>query len=73
LAGALLAAICWYANRYFFLSGQALSQWKKIVDLMITIAVASAMFFGAAYVLRVAELHDVVELLRRKLSRNGGR
>ncbi|MEY2531953.1 MAG: putative peptidoglycan lipid flippase, partial [Verrucomicrobiota bacterium] len=73
LAGALLAAICWYANRYFFLSGQALSQWKKIVDLMITIAVASAMFFGAAYVLRVAELHDVVELVRRKLSRNGGR
>jgi hypothetical protein len=30
--------------------------------------VAGAAFFGATYLLRVAEVHDVVDLVRRKLS-----
>jgi hypothetical protein len=32
----------------------------------MTIAVGVASFFGAAYLLRVAEVHDVVTLVRRK-------
>jgi putative peptidoglycan lipid II flippase len=68
LAGAVLGAICWFANDYFFVSARgALPFWQKIVDLVITIAVAGTAFFGATYLLRVAEVHDVVDLVRRKL------
>jgi putative peptidoglycan lipid II flippase len=68
VAGVPLAAICWFANQYFFLSVPDLPEWKKIVELAVTIAVASTTFFGAAYLLRVAEVHDVVELVRRKFA-----
>jgi putative peptidoglycan lipid II flippase len=67
-AGVPLAAICWFSNQYFFLSISNLPEWKKIVELTVTIAVASATFFGTAYLLRVAEVHDVVELVRRKFT-----
>jgi putative peptidoglycan lipid II flippase len=68
VAGVPLAAICWFANQYLFLSVSDLPEWKKIVELAVTIAVASTTFFGAAYLLRVAEVHDVVELVRRKFA-----
>jgi putative peptidoglycan lipid II flippase len=68
VAGVPLAAICWFANQYLFLSVSYLPEWKKIIELTITITIGSATFFGAAYLLRVAEVHDVVELVRRKLA-----
>ncbi len=67
LAGALLAGVCVLAQRFFFEGGE-LPEWKKIVDLTITIAVGAGVFFGAAYLLRVAELRDVVDLVRKKFS-----
>jgi putative peptidoglycan lipid II flippase len=69
VAGVPLAAICWFANQQLFLSVSNLSEWKKIIELTITIAIGSATFFGVAYLLRVAEVHDVVELVRRKFGR----
>jgi putative peptidoglycan lipid II flippase len=63
-AGALLGAICWLALQFVFQTGTALSEWKKIVDLAITILVGAATFFGAAFLLRVNEVRDVVELVR---------
>jgi hypothetical protein len=33
------------------------------------VIVGSAVFFGTAYLLRVAELHDLVEVVQRKLKR----
>jgi hypothetical protein len=33
----------------------------------ITVVVAAAVFFGTAYLLRVAEVEDVVKLVRRRL------
>jgi putative peptidoglycan lipid II flippase len=65
IAGGLLAAICWFANNIFFSRAQ-LPEWKKIVDLLITIAVASAAFFGTGYLLRIAELRDLVILARKR-------
>lgn len=70
LAGALLGAICWLANSYFFLPDPALSEWKKIAGLTITIAAAGAVFFGTAYLLRIAEVHDLVALVKRKLGKS---
>lgn len=67
VAGGLLAAICVFANRLLFPVGIPTSEWKKIVDLAITIGIGAAAFFGMAFLLRVNEVRDVVELIRRRL------
>ena len=72
VAGAGLAAICWFASAFFFSVHPHLAVWKNFLALMITIASGAGAFFGAAYLLRVAEVHDVVELVRRKFSGRGG-
>src|SRR5207302_1251061 len=63
LAGALLALICYGANILFFRELFALRSWQKAVDLLVTIPIAAMAFFGVAYVLRVAEVQDVVSLV----------
>jgi len=68
-AGIGLAAICWLASTFFFSVHTHLAGWKNFLALMVTIAVGAGTFFGAAYLLRVAEVHDVVDLLRRKFGR----
>ena len=69
VAGALLAGVCWMANRLFFSGELRVSEWKKIGEVGITIAVGTVVFFAAAFALRVAELDDVVQLVRRQLGR----
>jgi putative peptidoglycan lipid II flippase len=69
VAGALLAAICLLAQNFIFFSQVGTSAWRKVFGLLITIAVGGSAFFGAAYVLHVAELRDVVLLVRGRLSR----
>jgi hypothetical protein len=64
LAGAVLAGVCWLALQFLF-SATPLPLWKKIVDLAITIAVGVLTFFGAAFLLRVNEVRDLIELVRR--------
>jgi len=71
LAGAGLAAICWLASAFFFSAHPHLAVWKNFLALMITISAGAGAFFGAAYLLHVAELHDVVDLVRRRFARNG--
>jgi len=69
VAGAVLAVICWLALSLLFVGGEALPEWRRIVDLAITIFIGAAGFFGVAYVLRLEELYDIVELLRRRFHR----
>ncbi|MEY2497041.1 MAG: putative peptidoglycan lipid flippase [Verrucomicrobiota bacterium] len=69
IAGALLAAICLLAQHFVFFSNIDASSWRKILSLVATIAVGGAAFFGAAYLLHVAELRDVVLLVRGRLRR----
>jgi putative peptidoglycan lipid II flippase len=66
-AGIGLAAICLLASAFFFSAHPHLAVWKNFLALMVTIAAGAGAFFGAAYLLRVAEVHDVVELVRRRL------
>ena len=68
VAGALLAAICLAARR-FLPFAEAGSTWERAVSLLPTIAIGAGAFFGAAYLLRVAEVRDVVELVRGRLGR----
>ena len=61
LAGAVLAAIC-LARKHFLLPPATHgSQRKLIFAMLITIAVGAGAFFGTAYLLRVAEVHDVCD------------
>jgi peptidoglycan biosynthesis protein MviN/MurJ (putative lipid II flippase) len=68
IAGVLLAAVCLLTQHYLFLSDGATTS-RKAAALLITIAVGGAAFFGTAYLLHVAELRDVVTLLRGRFSR----
>jgi putative peptidoglycan lipid II flippase len=70
IAGVGLAAICWLASTFFFSAQVHLTAWKNFLALMITIAIGAGVFFGAAYLLRVAEVQDLVELVRRRFARN---
>ena len=68
VAGCALAGLCWLAMQFLFLT--SLPLWRELIDLMITIVLGVVIFFGAAYFLRVNEVHDVVDLVRRKLRRS---
>ena len=68
VAGALLAGICLLAQHFFFLDGRP-TGWQKLFGMTLTIVVGGATFFGAAYLLHVPELRDVVLLVRGRLSR----
>src|SRR5256714_5240077 len=68
VAGALLAGICLLAQ-YFHLVSPEWTLWRKALGLSVTIAASATIFFGTAYLLHVAEVRDVVMLIR---SRFGG-
>ena len=67
VAGAVLAAICLISQRFFLPSPTHESQWKLIGAVFLTIALGAGSFFGCAYLLSVAEVHDVVTMVRRRL------
>ncbi len=66
---ALLAGICWLALGTVFQQGAHLPEWQKIFGVLLTICVAAVVFFGSAFLFRVDEVRDVVDLVRRKLRR----
>jgi hypothetical protein len=68
LAGALLAGICFVAQHFLFTSPDW-RLWQRAAAMGVTVAAGAGIFFGAAYLLHVAEVRDVVELVRGKLSR----
>jgi hypothetical protein len=45
--------------------------WQNLVVMLITICGGASVFFSAAYLLRVAEVHDLVDLVRRRFGRGG--
>ena len=67
LAGAVLAAICLFAQHFFFPKPTKGGELRLIAEVLLTIAVGAGAFFGCAYLLRVAEVEDVVTVVRRKL------
>ena len=70
---ALLAGICWLAMGTMFQPAAHLPEWQRIFGVLLVIGVAAAVFFGSAFLFRVDEVRDVVELVRRKMGRGGSR
>jgi hypothetical protein len=68
-AGACLAAVCWFGGQFFFAAGVPQTTLHRLLGVTVTIAAGAAAFFGASYLLRVAELHDLLAVVQRKLRR----
>ena len=66
-AGVGLAAVCWVSVEFYLGTGSHLATLPKLVGVLGTVGLGAAVFFGTAYLLRVAELHDIVVMVRRKL------
>jgi len=67
LSGAVLGAVCLVSQRFLFPTPTHGSEVKLIIGVMVTIALGAGAFFATAYLLRIAEVEDVVRLARRKL------
>jgi putative peptidoglycan lipid II flippase len=67
LAGAVLAGICLLAQHFLLGPAKRGGDFGLSSVLCLTIVVGAAAFFGVAYLLRVAEVQDVVAIARRKL------
>ncbi|MDP9185967.1 MAG: hypothetical protein M3O72_01240, partial [Verrucomicrobiota bacterium] len=65
----LLTGICWLGLEFLFQPGAALPEWQKIFGVLLVIAVAATVFFGSAFLFRVDELRDIVDLVRRRFGR----
>ncbi len=70
---ALLAGVCWLSLQTMFYPGAHLPGWQMVFGVLLVIGVAATMFFGSAFLFRVDEVRDVVDLVRRKLGRGGSR
>src|SRR5437870_4633132 len=69
LAGGLLALVCWAANHWWLDAWAGMRFFQKLGILLGTIAVGATAFFVAAFLLRVSEVQDIVDLLRRRVAR----
>jgi len=67
LSGALLAVVCWAVNHWCLDAWVQLRFFTKLGTLLVAIAFGAVTFFGAAFLLRVGEVHDIVDLFRRRL------
>ena len=66
VAGAVLALICWAANYLWLGAWSDMRFFQKLAMLLVTIAVAGAGFFGTAFLLRISEVHDIIDVFRRR-------
>src|SRR3989449_506477 len=64
LAGALLVLVCWAANYWWLDAWASLRFLEKLSALLVAIVVSSITFFSVAFLLRVDEVQDVVDLVR---------
>jgi putative peptidoglycan lipid II flippase len=69
LAGGLLALICWASNVLWLGAWEQMRLLGKLVALLATIAVGAGVFFGAAFVLRLGEVHDLWRVVQQRIGR----
>jgi putative peptidoglycan lipid II flippase len=69
LAGALLAGVCWAANYWWLNAWASMRFFSKLCELLIAIALGAGAFFGCAFLLRVSEVQDIVDIFRRRFRR----
>src|SRR5947209_1413624 len=71
VAGTVLVAICWLASGCFFMRYPNAPAWQNAMVMLVTICCGAGAFFSAAYLLRVTEVHDLVDLLQRRIGTGG--
>jgi putative peptidoglycan lipid II flippase len=69
LAGALLALVCWAANYWWLNAWASLRFFAKLTALLTTIVFGAIAFFTAAFLLRVSEVQDIIDVFRSKFRR----
>ena len=69
LASTLLALVCWAANYWWLDAWAQLRFFPRLCVLLTAIAFGVTAFFGGAFLLRVAEVQDIVDLFRRRVGR----
>ena len=69
LASLVLLAIAWAGGHYLLGGWATQAFWPKCASLTLVIAVAGAAFFFVANALKIAEVHDIVAAVRRRLTR----
>jgi len=69
VAGALLALVCWAANYFWLDAWASLPFFQKLATLLGAIACGAAAFFSAAFLLRVSEVQDIIDVFRRRIGR----
>lgn len=69
LAGAALAAVCAASSHWLLADWATAPTWSKAAALFGTVAAGALVFAGCCVGLRIAELHEVVESVRRRLAR----
>jgi len=67
LAGVLLALVCWAANYWWLDAWASLRFFAKLAALLVTILVGAIVFFATAFLLRVSEVQDIIDVFRRRL------
>ena len=67
---ALLAGVCWLGLETMFYPGAHLPAWQKVFAVLLVIGVAAVVFFGSAFLFRVNEVRDIVDLFRRRFGRS---
>jgi putative peptidoglycan lipid II flippase len=66
VAGTVLGLISWFGLQIL---GPSLPLWQKTIQLLGVIAVAGASFFAVAFLLRVDEVREVFDLVKRRIVR----
>ena len=69
VAGALLALICWAANYWWLDAWASLHSFPKLAALVATIVLGAMVFFGAAFLLRVSEVYDIIDVFQSRLGK----
>jgi putative peptidoglycan lipid II flippase len=67
LASLVLLAVSWAGAHYLLENWASQPFWPKCASLVLVIAVSGAGFFLCANALRIAEVHDIVQAVQRRL------
>src|SRR5881397_344006 len=67
LACAPLALVCWVANYWWLDAWASLRFFQKLGTLLGAVAFGAMTFFGAAFLLRIDEVQDIIDVFRRRL------
>jgi len=69
LAGAALAAVCYWGNQWLSLAWAAHGTAYHLLQLGAVITVAAVTFFTVAWALRVEEMDDLLGVVRKRIAR----